>query len=88
MKGLLGDSMGKISRSALIAEAMTDERKPDTTESALRVVRNNLAHGNRGYEAENLHEVVIVLERVVRAHALRVLGGGPKSVERLLAQDD
>jgi hypothetical protein len=88
MKGLLGDSMGKISRSALIAEAMTDERKPDTTESALRVVRNNLAHGNRGYEAEDLHEVVIVLERVVRAHALRVLGGGPKSVERLLAQND
>jgi hypothetical protein len=88
VKGLPGDPMGQIARSALIAEAMTDERKPDTTESALRVVRNNLAHGNRGYEAEDLQEVVKVLERVVRAHALRVLGGGPKSVERLLTQND
>jgi hypothetical protein len=59
--------------SQLVTEAKRDARSPKTAIEALRVVRNNLAHGNRGYEGEALEEVVIILELVVRAHALRIL---------------
>lgn len=41
---------------------------------ALRTIRNDLAHGNRGYDADDLHAIVRVLEGVVWAHLLRVLG--------------
>ncbi|MGO4452543.1 HEPN domain-containing protein [Arthrobacter sp. RAF14] len=41
---------------------------------ALSRVRNDLAHGNRGYDAYDLYHTVSILERMVRAHALRLLG--------------
>jgi len=54
----------------------------------MRIIRNNLAHGNRGYEPRQLYDVVKILERVVRAHALRILEAGPQSIERVLTRDD
>jgi ApeA N-terminal domain 1 len=88
MKGLPGEPLAKIADSDLIIEAMQDEPVPETTESAMRIIRNNLTHGNRGYEPRHLYDVVKILERVVRAHALRVLEAGPQSVERVLTHDD
>ena len=43
---------------------------------ALRAVRNDLSHGTKGYPTLDLHAVVQILERVTRAHMLRVLGCG------------
>lgn len=65
----------------------SDDPNPDTTVSALRVVRNNLAHGLRGYESGLLHEVVGILERVVRAQALRLLGCAGEVQQRALQGD-
>jgi len=42
--------------------------------------RNDLAHKNRGYDAHDLHDVVQVLERTVRARALRLLWVCPVAV--------
>jgi hypothetical protein len=66
--------MKRLDDSALVAESRLDPKRPVTTPGALRVVRNNLAHGTRGYDNDALSEVVHILELVVRAHALRVLG--------------
>ncbi|MGL5827848.1 MAG: hypothetical protein ACRCYU_24040 [Nocardioides sp.] len=45
-----------------------------STLDALRRVRNDLAHGTRGFDARDLDEVNDILDSVVRAHALRLLG--------------
>lgn len=50
--------------------------------AGLRIIRNDLAHGNRGYDAQDLREVVQPLEGVVRAHFLRVLGCTTTAQER------
>ncbi len=51
---------------------------------ALRIIRNDLAHGTKGYDAYQLLQVVEVLERVVRAHALELLGCPDLVISRLL----
>lgn len=52
--------------------------------AALRIIRNDLAHGNRGYDEGELRGVVKLLERVVRAETLRILGCPEQSVIRVL----
>lgn len=56
----------------------------DHSDIALRLsaIRNDLAHGNRGYDADDLHEIVKPLEGVVRAHLLRVLGCSAEAQKR------
>lgn len=49
---------------------------------ALRIVRNDLAHGNRGYDARELDDVVRILDGAVRAHLLRLLGASAAVQER------
>lgn len=68
------DTTDQLARTALVTETQSEPPCPTTTESALRVVRNNLAHGNRGYDAHKLDDVVRILELIVRSHALRILG--------------
>ncbi|MDP8977428.1 MAG: hypothetical protein M3N17_02410, partial [Actinomycetota bacterium] len=63
------------------------DRNAETTVGTLRVVRNNLAHGLRGYEPHLLHQVVTILERVVRAQALRLLSCPEAVQERALQAD-
>ncbi|MFF7223267.1 hypothetical protein ACFZAL_18220 [Streptomyces massasporeus] len=58
-----------------------------TTAGALRVVRNDLAHGNRGYEPHHLQVVVGLLEFIVRGHALRILGCPEAVVGRVFPTD-
>jgi hypothetical protein len=55
---------------------------------ALRRVRNDLAHGSRGYDVEHLHEVSALLERVARAHLLRILGCPDQAQKRALRYPD
>jgi hypothetical protein len=42
--------------------------------AALAKIRNDLAHGNRGYPAQELVTVVKILDRIARAHLLRAIG--------------
>ena len=51
---------------------------------ALRIIRNDLAHGTKGYDVYELHHIVEVLERMVRAHALGLLGCPEIVVSRVL----
>lgn len=62
----------RLASTSLIRVVISEEAT--STVDALRRVRNGLAHGTRGFEAEDLDEVNGVLDRVVRAHALRLLG--------------
>lgn len=62
----------RLARTSLV-RGVTSEQASSTVD-AIRRVRNGLAHGTRGFDAEDLDEVNGVLDRVVRAHALRLLG--------------
>ncbi|MFJ8719462.1 hypothetical protein ACIRD9_40905 [Streptomyces violaceus] len=68
------DTTDHLAQTALVTETQSEPPCPTTMEGALRVVRNNLAHGNRGYDAHKLDDVVRILELIVRSHALRILG--------------
>lgn len=80
------DVMPRLDASALVVEVMNDPRVPASTLSALRVARNNLAHGIRGYDGSLLLPVVEILEQVVRAHALRLLGCQDEVLVRVLRE--
>lgn len=73
----------------LVAEAGADANGSEQQRVAwaLSQVRNDLAHGNRGYDTYALHQAVGVLERIVRAHALRLLGC-PETVLRRACESD
>ena len=72
-KALPINGMDTLKSTGLVQGLRASGRAKSTPE-ALRLVRNDLAHGNRGYPADELHEAVEVLERIVRGHALRLLG--------------
>ncbi|MEU0032121.1 HEPN domain-containing protein [Streptomyces sp. NPDC006335] len=74
LTGLPVNLMDQLSATDLVKEVQAADTTDLTTAGALRVVRNNLAHGNRGYDPYRLHEVVRLLEFIVRGHALRILG--------------
>lgn len=72
LRGLPVDLTEDLRGTRLVSSAaLRDSGGP---ENVLRIVRNDLAHGRRGYEPADLQEVVRILERVVQAHALRLLG--------------
>ena len=55
---------------------------------ALRVARNGLAHGTRGFDAYDLDQVNDILDRLVWAHGLRLLGCPPAVYGRLATPPD
>ncbi|MGJ8721565.1 MAG: hypothetical protein ACSHW9_06925 [Salinibacterium amurskyense] len=68
------DVTAHLERSRLVVAVMRDARKPSNSFDALRLVRNDLAHGSRGYDFHALDDVAELLEGAVRAHMLRLLG--------------
>jgi hypothetical protein len=90
LRSLPVDLTDDIRKTRLVSGVLTDAggaaaRSP---EAALRIVRNDLAHGRRGYEPQDLQAVVGILERVVQAHALRLLGCSPQVQRRALERHD
>jgi hypothetical protein len=79
------DLTPELDRTELVATVKADNPDAGTSVGALRIVRNDLAHGVRGYEPLILQEVVRLLERVVRTEALRLLGC-PESVQKRALQ--
>lgn len=75
----LEEALGKTLKAAPVNIVPVLKATPlltghESVPSGLRVIRNDLAHGNRGYPAEDLYEIVAPLDGVVRASLLRVLG--------------
>ncbi|WP_439660594.1 hypothetical protein ACSHWB_03215 [Lentzea sp. HUAS TT2] len=71
---LPGDVKKILDATELIAAIKANPVNAKNAPDALRIVRNDLAHGTKGYDAYELYEVVKVLEQMVRAHALELLG--------------
>jgi hypothetical protein len=83
-KSLPGDVAARIADCQLVREVINDGRATDWA-NALRVVRNDLAHGDRSYEAQALYDTSQLLDRVVRAHVLRTVNAGDDVLETLLS---
>jgi hypothetical protein len=79
------DARTALSATNLVKHVISTTDNVNSAYSALRVIRNNLAHGNRGYDASDLHEVTIVLDKVARAHTLRALGCETKIQHRVFS---
>lgn len=80
------NGMDALASTALV-KSLRASGRATTTPDALRHVRNDLAHGNRGYDLDELDEVVTVLERIVRGHALRLLGCPDPVITRVFDED-
>lgn len=85
-KALPVDGMETLAGTRLVKDLLASRRARSTSD-ALRLVRNDLAHGNRGYAFHELDEVVDVLERIVRGHALRLLGCSDLVITRVFDGD-
>lgn len=85
-KRLPGDIYKRLDENPLIVKAKAAPSNASSTADALRIIRNNLAHGTMGYDFYELHQVVAVLEIMVRAHALQLLDCPEQVIERLLKE--
>lgn len=85
-KALPVNGMDALASTELVKGLRASGRATSTSD-ALRHVRNDLAHGNLGYAFDELEEVVAVLERIVRGHALRLLGCPDPVVTRVFDGD-
>lgn len=85
-KALPVNGMKALGSTALV-KGLRASGDAASTPEALRRVRNHLAHGERGYPVHDLDEAVAVLERIVRGHALRLLGCADPVVTRVFNAD-
>jgi hypothetical protein len=83
-KKLPGDVKAELGAMALLATMTLAPISAKNAPDALRIIRNDLAHGTKGYDTYELQQVVEVLERIVRAHALGLLGCPEDVVSRVL----
>jgi hypothetical protein len=83
-KKLPGNVKEQLQATPLITTMTSVPVNAKNAPDALRIIRNDLAHGTKGYDAYELHQVVEVLERIVRAHALELLGCPDEVVSRVL----
>ena len=83
-KKLPGNMKEQLEATPLIAATKAAPVNAKNAPDALRILRNDLAHGTKGYDAYELHIVVMVLERMVRAHALELLGCPGDVISRVL----
>lgn len=81
---LPGDVKTQLEATTLVASTKATPVDAKNAPDALRIIRNDLAHGTKGYDSFELHQVVKVLERMVRAHALGLLGCSNEVVSRVL----
>lgn len=79
------ETRAKLEGSRLVTTLVADEKC--TPLGALRIARNGLAHGTRGFPLADLHQVNDILDRLVRAHALRLMGCPDAVLTRLAASD-
>lgn len=83
-KRLPGDVKEQLDATDLVATTKAAPINAKNAPDALRIVRNHLAHGTKGYDVSELRGVVGILEKTVRAHALELLGCPSDVVDRVL----
>lgn len=83
-KKLPGNVKEQLQATPLITTMTAAPVNAKNAPDALRIIRNDLAHGTKGYDAYELQQVVEVLERMVRAHALELLGCPDDVIGRVL----
>ncbi|MFC9250059.1 ApeA N-terminal domain 1-containing protein [Amycolatopsis thailandensis] len=83
-KKLPGDLKKDLDSTDLVTTTRSEPINARDAPDALRIIRNNLAHGTKGYDAYELYRVVEVLEQAVRAHALELLGCSDGIIGRVL----
>jgi hypothetical protein len=71
-----------------LVKSVRSENKGIDAIGALRLVRNDLSHGNRTYPEGELHDAVGILQRAVRGHLLRLLGASEAAQERAVQPPD
>ena len=74
----------RLSDCELLNQVIDEDQKLTHWADALRTIRNDLAHGNRGFDAFEMHQVVKELDLVVRAQVLLTLGAPDEFLEGLL----
>lgn len=67
------DLLETLESTELVKNVIT-ETDAKTAFDALRMVRNDLAHGNRGYDTDDLYDVAKILDMIVREQMLVALG--------------
>lgn len=78
-------TMKELQNLEIVQEFLSREEEPARSAAdAVRLLRNDLAHGNRSYPQYQVAEAADVLHRLVRAHLLRVLGAGVEAQLRAL----
>ncbi|MEU4218255.1 hypothetical protein [Actinoplanes sp. NPDC026623] len=81
------DVRDELNATLLVQQISQDAGQSVGLLEALRTVRNGLSHGTKGYPTQDLHAVVQILDRVTRAHMLRVLGCGPDAQDHAARGD-
>lgn len=81
------DPTAELNHLDLVTLVRQDPRRPQDVANVLRLVRNDLSHGNKSYAFSQVHEVAQVLNRVARAHLLRLLGCGDQILLAALTPD-
>lgn len=89
-RSLPTDLRPEIEKTDLITSyrGLDQTRKDVRLETVLVRIRNDLSHGTRAYDADELDEAADLLERVVRAELLRLLGAPRAAQERALAKPE
>ncbi|WP_328812437.1 hypothetical protein [Rhodococcus sp. NBC_00297] len=67
------DLMGALGQTSLVKAVRSSSTHPVSTEAAIRTVRNDLAHGRKNHDLYDLDDAAGLLNRVARAHLLRIL---------------
>ncbi|MEU5326136.1 ApeA N-terminal domain 1-containing protein [Streptomyces parvus] len=82
--------MSALASTSLMETLACDPREPKIKDPAdiLRLARNDLSHGNRGYPIQDLEEVAEILEKAARAHLLRCLGGSQAAQAHVIKGED
>ena len=81
------DLEAELTDGALVKSVRSQFPTVTSTLDAIRIVRNDLSHGNRTYDRHALAEAADILERVVRGHLLRLLDASDEIVRRVLSPD-
>jgi hypothetical protein len=85
LRALPTDLESELASSDLVSSVPLDPSAGvNTALDVIRVVRNDLSHGNRTYDRHALGAAADILERVVRGHLLRLLEVSESAINRVL----
>jgi len=88
-KSLPVDIVPELEKCELVAQVRSENSDQGMrVETALQKARNSLSHGTSAFAPDALDEVAQILDRVVRAEGLRVLGAPVAAQERALKKPE